>query len=217
MAPVKTQTIPCLELLGAVILARLVSTVVKSLPCNILVTCWVDLTTVLYWIKNESPWKQYVNHRVNEIRQLTNENDWRFCPEQENPADLATRGLSGEELLNNSLWWEGPEYLECSKDLWPKCPASPSGEESAVVELVKNPAQECHLLLTKEQEMTSEIDITRIIDCRAFNSITRLLRFTAYVLRFTCILRKKSMVHIGQKCWAMSCQQVRLTNPRRFG
>ena len=46
---------------------------------------------------------QYVNHRVNEIRQLANKNDWRFCPGQENPADLATRGLLGEELLNNSV------------------------------------------------------------------------------------------------------------------
>jgi hypothetical protein len=90
IAPVKTQTIPRLELLGAVILARLVNTVVKSLPCDISVTYWVDSTTVLHWIKNERAWKQYVNHRVNEIRQLTNKNDWRFCPGQENPADLAT-------------------------------------------------------------------------------------------------------------------------------
>ena len=82
-----------------------------------------------------------MNHRVNEIRQLTNKNHWTFCPGQENPADL-----SGEELLNNSLWWEGPEFLACSKDQWPKCPASASGEELAVAELVKNPAQECHYI-----------------------------------------------------------------------
>ena len=42
IAPVKTQTIPRLELLGAVILARLVSIVVKYLPCDISVTYWVD-------------------------------------------------------------------------------------------------------------------------------------------------------------------------------
>ena len=90
IAPVKTQTVPRLELLGAVILARLVSTVVKSLPCDLTITYWVDSTTVLHWIKNERAWNQYVNHRVREIRQLTNKHDWRFCPGHENPADLAT-------------------------------------------------------------------------------------------------------------------------------
>ena len=51
MAPVKTQTIPRLKLLGAVILARLVSTVAKSLSCDISFTYWVDSTTALIGLK----------------------------------------------------------------------------------------------------------------------------------------------------------------------
>ena len=191
IAPVKTQTIPRLELLGAVILAHLVSTVVQSLPCDLTITYWVDSTTVLHWIKNERAWKQYVNHRVSEIRQLTNKHDWRFCPGHENPADLATRGLGGEELLNNSLWWGGSEFLARSKEEWPKCPANAYGEESAVLELVKHPPQVCLSLLAEEQESTSDIEISKIIDCRVFSSITRLLRVTAYVLRFIRNLSKK--------------------------
>ena len=144
IAPVKAQTIPRLELLGAVILARLVSTVVKSLPSDIPITYWVDSTTILHWIKNERAWKQYVNHRVSEIRQLTSKTDWRFCPGHENPADLATQGLSAEEFLNNSLWWEGPGFLARPKEEWPNCPVSASGEELAALELVKHPPQVCH-------------------------------------------------------------------------
>ena len=172
IAPVKKQTIPRLELLGAVILAHLVSTVVKSLSCDTSVVYWVDSTTALYWIKNDRNWKQYVNHRVKEIRQLTNKNDWRFCPGQLNPADLATRGLLGEELLNNPLWWEGSEFLACPKEEWSKCPASSSGEESAALELVKTQPQVCHSLLTEDQEITSKLDISKVIDCHAFSDLT---------------------------------------------
>ena len=180
-----------MELLGAVILARLVSTVVKSLSCDTSVVYWVDSNTALYWIKNEGNWKQYVNHRVNEIRQLTNKNDWRFCPGQLNPADLATRGLSGEELLNNPLWRGGPEFVVGPKEEWPKCPATSPGEESAALELVKTQPRAYRSLLTEDQEITSKLDILKIIDCHAFSNLTRLLRVTAFVLRFIRNIRTK--------------------------
>ena len=59
VAPMKQQTIPRLELLGATISARFVSNLLRSLPCEIKPTFWVDSTTVLYWIKQEKPWKQW--------------------------------------------------------------------------------------------------------------------------------------------------------------
>lgn len=103
VAPIKQQTIPRLELLGATISARLVSNLLKSLPCEIKPTFWVDSTTVLYWIKQEKPWKQYVQNRVQEIRQSVPEAAWNYCPGTQNPADLPSRGLSGKELVESSL------------------------------------------------------------------------------------------------------------------
>ena len=82
VAPAKKHTIPPALRIAWRRNTFSLSTVAKSLPCDISVTCWVDSTTVLYWIKNERSWKQYMNHRVNEIRQLTNKNDRRFCPGQ---------------------------------------------------------------------------------------------------------------------------------------
>ena len=76
VAPLTKPTIPRLELLGAVLLSRLADTVLKSMRTQPLVTYWVDSTTVLYWIMNERPWKQYVSHRVQEIRKLTNFKMW---------------------------------------------------------------------------------------------------------------------------------------------
>ena len=83
VAPLKEQTIPRLELLGATILARLV---LNCFISNIEIYCWADSYTVLRWIKNDKPWRQYVQHRVNEIRKLTFKNAWRFCPGTMNPS-----------------------------------------------------------------------------------------------------------------------------------
>ena len=49
---------------------------------------WVDPMTVLYWIHNDKVWKQYVQHRVDEIRKLNDREVWRHCPEKLNLADL---------------------------------------------------------------------------------------------------------------------------------
>ena len=59
VSPVKKQTIPRLELLGALILARLGNAVVKAFPRVVEVFYWVDLLAVLCWIRNDRPWKRY--------------------------------------------------------------------------------------------------------------------------------------------------------------
>jgi len=75
VAPIKKQSIPRLELLGATILARLLSSVRSSLQSTLIIAAsyyWVDSFTTLYWIKNGHQWRQYVLHRIAEIRQLSN-------------------------------------------------------------------------------------------------------------------------------------------------
>lgn len=34
------------------------------------------------------------------------------CSGSENPADVATRGISVNKLRENSLWWTGPMWLK---------------------------------------------------------------------------------------------------------
>ena len=115
VAPLKQQTIPRLELLAALILARLATQIKTTLEQCLVVSrirCWTDSKNVLYWIKGKNKeWKQFVNHRVAEIRQLLPTDVWAHVPGVENPADLASRGVNPLSLVNNTLWWTGPTWI----------------------------------------------------------------------------------------------------------
>ena len=110
VAPLKKQSTPRLELLGENILARLASSIQKTLELfqDVELFYWVDSKTVLYWIKNAKPWKQYVLARVKEIRECTTQGSWRHCPGVQNPDDHPSLGMSAKELVNDKRWWEGP-------------------------------------------------------------------------------------------------------------
>ena len=106
VAPVKTQTIPRLELLGAVFLARLMDSVIKAFSDSVSVDnvfYWTDSITVVCWIRNQRPWKQYVMRRVEEIRKLSQACKWYHCPGVCNPADLPTRGVQADQLAESKL------------------------------------------------------------------------------------------------------------------
>ena len=67
VAPIATQTIPRLELLSALLLARLINHVEKALAPEITLsepTCYTDSRVALYWIKGSNKeWKQFVEWR----------------------------------------------------------------------------------------------------------------------------------------------------------
>ena len=107
VAPVKKQTIPRLELIGATLLARLVNSLLTTLQWNVEIFYWVDSMTTLHWIRNDRirNWKQYVQHRVNEIRDLLSVESWRFCPGSLNPTDLPSRDICAKELSSESIWF----------------------------------------------------------------------------------------------------------------
>ena len=124
ISPIKRQSIPRLELMGANLLARLMETVratlteeLVSIPIS--AYYWVDLVATLCWIRNHKFWKQFVRQRVSDILRLSERDERLFCPGTQNPADLPSRGTVGSDFAHNRFWWEGPDFLKLPPTAWP--------------------------------------------------------------------------------------------------
>ena len=113
VAPLSNQTIPRLELLSAVVLARLMHSVKEALTSEIKISrlvCWTDSKVAWYWIvQSTKEWKQFLQHRVDEIRKLVPTDCWNHCPGPDNPADILSRGMACCDLTACTLWWNGPK------------------------------------------------------------------------------------------------------------
>ena len=70
--PLKVLSIPCLKLLGCVLLAKLMKEIKKAIRLRVLIGdtyCWTDSDVVLCWIKGkEKCWKPWVENRVVSVR-----------------------------------------------------------------------------------------------------------------------------------------------------
>ena len=80
VSPLKVQTIPWLQLLSAMLLARLTAHVADSLRCTLSLQeprCFTDSQVALFWITGtEREWKSWVQNRVDEIRSLVPVSCW---------------------------------------------------------------------------------------------------------------------------------------------
>ncbi|GFO46524.1 transposon tf2-9 polyprotein [Plakobranchus ocellatus] len=83
VAPLKKVTLPRLELLSALLGARLLKFVREALelPPHTPYTCFTDSKIAQAWIRGDPcRWKQFVRNRVEEIQSATNPACWHHCP-----------------------------------------------------------------------------------------------------------------------------------------
>ena len=115
----KKMTMPRLELTAATIAVRLATSVKEALSSYVIEEfhTWSDSSTVLHWLEGKGRYKQFVEHRVREICSLMLDVSWKYCPTDENRADLGTRGKTPRQLQESKVWWKGPPWL-CTAQ-WP--------------------------------------------------------------------------------------------------
>ena len=94
LAPLKTITIPRLELTAAVTAVQLDILIRSSLDIECMPsTFWTDSKIVLAYICSEHKrFKVFVANRVSEIRRFTSVDQWRHINGDNNPADVVSRG-----------------------------------------------------------------------------------------------------------------------------
>ena len=113
VVPSKPVTIPRLELAAAVTSIKVAPVLDQELDFqNVKHVYWMDSKVVLGYISNEDKrFHVYVANRVQQIKAHSNTSQWKYVGSSENPADIASRGLNADELVNNLVWLKGPEFL----------------------------------------------------------------------------------------------------------
>ena len=128
VTPLKPVTVPRLELTAALVASKMGGVLLKELEFDqIKETYWTDSKTVLGYINNDARrFHVFVSNRVQEIRERTSPAQWHYVGTKENPADIASRGSGAQELIDTSLWWNGPDFLWKPSRVWNQSDISPS-------------------------------------------------------------------------------------------
>jgi hypothetical protein len=103
VAPIKTMSIPCLELTAAVNVTTMLKNELNY--DNLQTVFYTDSEVVLGYINNEARcFHSYVGNRVQHIRDCTEPEQWHHVSGKNNPPDEATHGLAVREILDNQKW-----------------------------------------------------------------------------------------------------------------
>ena len=112
LAPVKSDTIPRLELTAATVSVRVRELLKREIDGEPKLMYHRASTIVLrYFAKVQQRCHVFVANRVQLIRDHSHLKQWKYVDTKENPADDASRGLDGLSLLGRQRWLKGPEFL----------------------------------------------------------------------------------------------------------
>ncbi len=198
LAPVKEISIPRLELMGVLIGVRCLKFLQTQLRLKLegkyVLT---DSQCVLKWIDSEKDLPVFVKNRVREIKE-SSDIAFGYVKSKENPADVATRGTNVQNLQTNTLWWHGPDWLTNPEAAW----------QTECRYVAKETTQECssscmesavnnHTEMKAESNTNCNNTTPFDIDYESYNSITKLVRVTALVVRFIRNVKDRRQANLG--------------------
>ena len=128
------------------------------------------------------------------ILQCVGQVNWFHVDTHKNPADLATRGVSHQDLVGNDLWWNGPDFISKDPSQWPYS----NSEDPCDTEVEKNRSK-----FISPFSRTLKIFLIGFPSCQerfvsyrmsTDSSIERLLNSDHQTIPFT-----KGEIHFGRK------------------
>lgn len=183
VAPRRQQTIPRLELQAAVLGIRLAKLIQHehSLLFNY-VQYWSDSQTVLQWIRSENKkFTVFVAHRIAEILENSQAEQWKWVPGKLNPADEGTKWNGKPNLSPDSKWLNGPNFLTRPKEEWPQ----------ETNELPIQPLEEEIVRVQVHQEIPEAFSV---IDARRFSSWEKTVRTVGWIIKFATSCKSENKV-----------------------
>ena len=139
------------------------------------VFAWTDSKIVLSWLVGNPWWfNTYVANRVFQIIEHLHvpPGRWSHVSGAGNLADHASQGVYPADLVNHSLWWNGPQWLKLDPSQWPRQPSIPTDEPPV-------PQEKWEVSL---HSLT--IATTPVISLTHYSSFNSLVWVTAWILRF---------------------------------
>ena len=175
VAPIKSVSIPRLELSAAVLGIKIGEVIKKALPDTFSEICyWTDSMIVRYYVQNTSTrFSTFVANRLAVVHQFSTVSQWRHVRSEDNIADLVSRGITTEKALEK--WLKGPSFLQ---DYVPLA-SHPTVLPPDGIELKKGAA-----VVNTAFQSTS---MTQLLS--HYSDWSKLLRAVAWILRFISYMK----------------------------
>ncbi len=205
LAPIKTDKkklfLPRLELLGVWLGITLIESILKELSHLTIskISLFSDSECVLHWLQTTKQLTVFVSNRRKRIKKFALEKNvtFRYVASPDNPADLATKTQSNFETLRSDLWLHGPKWLSRPSSEWPSgnIPEITSEKLGHIISEIKTESVTSIGLLAGEGPKRKNQKLTDygLFDLEKKYSLRlKVLRVTAYVLRFVLKTRKQA-------------------------